>query len=107
MNSARPSLGKEAQRSDVYFVRVRPRDRVRTILHDRLTRSFDELRDAQFRSRDGRMRSASPLNQKREHVDASKVLAEVFMPAFCVHNSIKLHIRNGLVRISAGWSESC
>jgi hypothetical protein len=23
------------------------------------------------------------------------------------HNLIKLHIGNGLVRISAGWSESC
>jgi hypothetical protein len=25
----------------------------------------------------------------------------------CAHNLIKLHIGDGLVRISAGWSESC
>ena len=73
-------LAQEDQQSGVPVVRLRPSDGVRSILHDQLARSLDELGDERVCGGYGKGTVGIPLSPERGHVDASKVLAEVFMP---------------------------
>ena len=75
-------FAQEAQQSGVHFFRVRPIDGVRSMLHDQLARSFDELGGAKACGRHGKDAVGIPLNHQRGHVDTSQVLAEVFMPGW-------------------------
>ncbi len=43
----------------------------------------------------------------RRQTIISLILVSGLLTLCSAHNLIKLHIGNGLVRISAGWSESC
>jgi hypothetical protein len=76
------SLAQEAQQFGVYFLRVGPRDAVRTVLHHQFARIFDELRGAQPRGRDGKDMVRIPVNHQRGHVDGGQVLAEIFVPGW-------------------------
>ena len=53
---------------------------MRSIFHDQLARSFDELGGAKACGRYGKNAVGISLNHERGHVDASQVFAEVFMP---------------------------
>ena len=75
-------FAQEAQQSGVHFFRMSPSDSVRSIFHDQLARSFDELRRGQSCSCDGKDAVGIALNHQRGHVDTSQVLAEVFMPGW-------------------------
>src|SRR6266851_9161001 len=57
-------LAQEAQHSGVHFFRVRPSDGVRSILHDQLARSFDELGGEKACGRYGKDTVGIPLNHK-------------------------------------------
>src|SRR5580700_153242 len=75
-------LAQEAQQFRVYFLRVCPRDAMRTVLHHHLACSFDELCGAPSRSCDGQDAVGIPLDHQGRHIDAGQVLAEVFMPGW-------------------------
>src|SRR6266446_6830879 len=85
-------LAQEAQQSGVHFFRVRPNDGVRSILHDQLARSCDELGGEKACGRYGKDTVGIPLNHERGHVDASEVFAEVFMPRCYVGTQAKLAV---------------
>src|SRR5712671_3501654 len=55
---------------------------MRTVLHGQQARPFDELGGAKACGCYGKDAVGIPLNYKRGHVDASQVLAEVFMPGW-------------------------
>ena len=73
-------LAQEAQQFRVDVFRVRPRDAVRTVLHDQQARPFDELGGAQSRCRYGKDAVGIPLDDQRGHINVRQVLAEVFVP---------------------------
>jgi hypothetical protein len=53
---------------------------VRSVLHDQLARSFDELAGAKACGRNGKDAVGIPVNHEGGYIDASQVFAEVFMP---------------------------
>src|SRR5258708_15149733 len=76
----RDAFPKEVRQLKVHFVRMRPGDAVRAILHYHVASALDQLRATCSRSADRQNAVRVAMNDQRRHIDALDILAKVLMP---------------------------